>query len=150
MAVPPMTTSTLLAAETLFHNAGDIRISNITLHESPAYLGIYMDLHLDGLGLHVHAHCTIGHWRVPARQPLSPHYRARVLARATAALSPGGVLHFATVPPVVLDYRTILTVHVQSGLHHGLWSLHNSACQVLRTKQESRRVNFHVSVDSIF
>jgi len=103
--------TTLLAAETLFNTAADIRISNIELRESQAYLGIYMDLHLDGLDLHVHAHCTIGHWRVPARQPLSPHYREKVLDRATAALRPDGVLHFATVPPVVLDYRTILTVH---------------------------------------
>ena len=148
MAVPPMTT--LLAAQLLFANAGDIRVSSAVFRESPAYLGIYMDLHLDVLGLHVNAHCTIGHWRVPARQPLSPQHRVRLLTRAAAALNGTGlVFHFANVQPVVLDYRTILTVHVQSGLHHRLWSLHSSACQVLHTQQERCRVNFHISVDAI-
>ena len=115
-----------------------------------AYLGIYMELHLDVLGLHVRAHCTIGHWRSPARLPLSPLHHARLLTRATAAVSATGlVFHFATIPPVDLQHRVLLTVHVQSTLHHRLWSLHSSAVQILRTQQERARVNFHISVDAI-
>ena len=109
-----------------------------------------MDLHLDVLALHVRAHCTIGHWRSPARQPLSPVHHVRLLTRATSALTANGlVFHFATVPPLDLSNRTILTVHVQSALHHRLWSLHSSAVQILRTQQERARVNFHISVDDI-
>ena len=109
-----------------------------------------MELHLDVLALHVRAHCTIGHWRSMARLPLSPLHHARLLTRSTAALTATGlVFHFANVPPVDLQHRTILTVHVQSALHQRLWSLHSSAAQILRTQQERARVNFHISVDAI-
>ena len=109
-----------------------------------------MELHLDVLALHVRAHCTIGHWRSPARHPLSSVHHVRLLTRATAALTANGlVFHFATVPPLDLGRRTILTVHVQSTLHHRLWSLHSSAVQVLRTQQDRARANFHISVDDI-
>jgi hypothetical protein len=59
------------------------------------------------------------------------------------------VFEFALMPPVNLPMRSILTVHVQSRLHHDLWGMHNTAGQFLHTMQETTRVNFHISVDGI-
>ena len=141
--------STIAEAAQLCHiNPNQILARSITLRETDACLGIYMELHHTG-GLHLKGHATIAHWRPHARRSLTEDQYKCILNRARALFVSNHVFVFSLPPPVALGRRAIVTFHAQSKVHAELFALHNTAAQFVVARREAWRQNFHLSVDGV-
>jgi len=134
----------LSRAPGMFSVVGD----SIMVEQTPCYLGIYFQVKSVSLSLGVHI--TLGHWAGPPTRLLSDPER-EVLVRRFSEMVVHAPMTFADCPPKDLGHRFLLTVHVQSRLHHGLYALRQWSMQKQKTceKQFPRRVNFHLSADRV-
>ena len=125
---------------------------DVHLVENSMYAGIYFSLVTDA-GIRLHCHATIGHWQHKPAAKLSDRSRDRILTRFKESLKRAfcsKVLPvFSHSDAVQLNSRIICTLHVGGSLASAMWSLQQTVQTELQTKEKRRRVNYHMSVDSL-
>lgn len=125
---------------------------DVTLHETPQYCGIYFSL-VTTSGIRLNCHATIGHWQHETAAKLTDRVRDRILTRFKDALKRAfrsKLPVFSNSEAVQLPTRIIANLHVQGSLSSAMWGLQQTVQTQLETKERSgRRVNYHISVDSV-
>ena len=136
------------AAMLLKERSQDAVVSDVFVYATATYTGVYFRVHVDAANLS--CHMTIGHWHPEPRRSLTEVELRRLEERARQYLSAREALRFSGSDPIDLGRRSIITLDVRESLHAQWWGLHGTITQWLRISRESRRVNFHLSVDGVF
>ena len=125
---------------------------DVHLVENSMYAGIYFSLVTDA-GIRLHCHATIGHWQHEPAAKLSDRSRDRILTRFEESLKKAFASQYQPVfsnsDALQLNSRIISTLHVRGSLSNAMWSLQQTVQEELQTEERSRRVNYHISVDSV-